>query len=277
MLTRIDRVQIAAPDRRRVGARWQTLLDAEHESDDRVAALGALRSTYRLGQSCMEVLEPDGDGPLGDAVARRGAHLFAAGVATPDVAAAVERVREKGVEAVVEGGQAFLHPAVTGAAGVPLVVSEAVDRPAVGLVDLLYEVTDLRDNAAAAASRYADLFSLDESRYVPISSDQYGYRGILTLFDHSRLDRLEVITPYDLDKTMGRFFTRFGESLYMCYAESGQTGEILERAQGMEAPHTGDAGGLFLHPVALGGVMLGVSRRTAAWRWSGHPERVEPA
>jgi len=32
---------------------------------------------------------------------------------------------------------------------------------------------------------------------------------------------------------------------------------------------------LWLHPPALGGTMLGISRPTMAWRWSGHPERVE--
>ena len=119
------------------------------------------------------------------------------------------------------------------------------------------------------------MIGLDASRFVPIESKQYGYSGVLTLFDHARLDRLEVITPTDLTKTMGRFFARLGETLYMCFAESGRTAEILERAQERSAPYTGDASGLFLHPAALGGVMLGVSRRTAAWQWSGHPERVE--
>ena len=34
---------------------------------------------------------------------------------------------------------------------------------------------------------------------------------------------------------------------------------------------------LFLHPGALHGVMLGISRSSFAWTWSGCPERVEPA
>ena len=32
---------------------------------------------------------------------------------------------------------------------------------------------------------------------------------------------------------------------------------------------------LFLHPETLGGMMLGISRPTMGWQWSGHPERVE--
>jgi len=34
---------------------------------------------------------------------------------------------------------------------------------------------------------------------------------------------------------------------------------------------------IFLHPPSLGGTMLGLSRPTLAWQWSGHPERVEAA
>lgn len=272
MVTRVDRIQVAVPERRAAGDRWVSLLGAEHEGEGKVEALRAVRSTYRLGDGCVEFLEPDGAGPLMDALARRGPHLFAGGVAAPDVDAVVDRLRSKGLDPAVEGGQVHMS-----AGGVPLVVSAASDRPTVGLVDFIYEITDLRHDAAAWASRYADLFGIDESQFVPITSPEYGYTGTLTLFDHSRLDRLEVITPMDPEKTMGRFFARYGEVLYMCYVESSRTSEIFGRAKDQGAPLTGDRSGLFLHPAALGGVMLGVSRRTAAWRWSGHPERVERA
>jgi hypothetical protein len=75
---------------------------------------------------------------------------------------------------------------------------------------------------------------------------------------------------------MGRYFEKFGESLYMCFAESNQLASVAERCREVEAPIT-EVGKhtLFLHPGALGGVMLGLSRPTYAWTWSGHPERVE--
>jgi hypothetical protein len=62
----------------------------------------------------------------------------------------------------------------------------------------------------------------------------------------------------------------------MCFAESGDLPAVEARARQLDAPCTpvGDHT-LFLHPKALGGVMLGLSRRTYAWTWSGHPERVE--
>jgi hypothetical protein len=270
VLTRIDRVQIAVPDREDVAKRWETLLDAELRSEDGVAALGARRTTLALGDSCVELLEPDGSGLIADAISRRGAHLFVGGAATQEFDALVGRLRSKGLKAVVEGRQAHLAPAL------PLVVTEYEEREPVGLADFIYEVTDLRQDASASAERYAEVFALDASAFVPITSEQYGYTGSLTMFDagHDRLDRLEVITPTDAAKTMGRFFSKNGESLYMCFCESGKTAEIYERAKEHGAPYTGDANGGFLHPKALGGVMLGISRRTGAWQWSGHPERV---
>ncbi len=40
------------------------------------------------------------------------------------------------------------------------------------------------------------------------------------------------------------------------------------------APFDGATDTLFVHPKALSGLLLGVSRTSVAWRWSGHPERV---
>lgn len=270
MLSRVDGVQLAVPDRDAVAAQWSALVGAEVDGRDRVDALAALRTTLRLGDSHVELLEPDGAGPVADAVGRRGGHLYAGILASPDLDGLVARLRSKGIDPVVEARQAHLRPVM------PYVVSEAARRKTVGLVDFLYEVTDLRDDARAQGERYADVFGIDASGYVPITSGQYGYTGVLTMFDpsHERLDRLEVITPTDLQKTMGRFFAKQGEALYMCYAESAQTQTIAERASERGAPFTGGPNGLFVHPQALGGVMLGVSRRTAAWLWSGHPDRV---
>jgi hypothetical protein len=99
---------------------------------------------------------------------------------------------------------------------------------------------------------------------------------VLTLFDPDRLHRIEVIHPDDPAKTMGRYYGRHGESLYMCFAETGELPAVTARAAELGMPTTpvGDHT-LFVHPQGLGGTMLGLSRRTYAWTWSGHPERVE--
>jgi hypothetical protein len=105
------------------------------------------------------------------------------------------------------------------------------------------------------------------------------------LFHRDRLDRLEMITPNRPGNTMHRYYQRIGGGLYMAFAESGELAEIERRLQEAGAGHTAvpepaarDALGahtVFLHPPALGGMMLGLSRRSYAWTWSGHPERAQ--
>jgi hypothetical protein len=127
---------------------------------------------------------------------------------------------------------------------------------------------------------YVETFGLDATGFVPIESGQYGYKGVLTLFDstHERLHRFEVINPHDTTKTMGRFFTKQGESLYMCFAEAPDIAAVADRAGVLGLPVTavGDHT-VFIHPQTLGGCMLGLSRPGYAWTWSGHPERVNPS
>ena len=41
-----------------------------------------------------------------------------------------------------------------------------------------------------------------------ITSELFGYTGVLTLFAPDRLDRFEVITPTDFTKTLGRYHAR---------------------------------------------------------------------
>jgi hypothetical protein len=71
----------------------------------------------------------------------------------------------------------------------------------------------------------------------------------------------------------------------MAYAETSDLLEIENRVKARGEAVTIDrpegrsddkpADGLWLHPKSLGGMMLGLSRPTKAWQWSGHPERVE--
>ena len=82
---------------------------------------------------------------------------------------------------------------------------------------------------------------------------------------------------------MGRFFARQGPSLYMFYAEAATRRRCASDCSSTRPKHgparaSGAApDNLFVHPQALHGVLLGVSRESVAWTWSGHPERVRPA
>jgi hypothetical protein len=285
MLSRIDRVQLVVADRRAAALSFARLLDAAVTSEDAVAPLAARRTTLAAGRASFELLEPDGAGPVADHLAAAGPGLFAAGVATPDLEAFRHHLIAERVDFADADGQLFLAPAATGGTGLRCVVSALRDVPAApGLVSHLYEVTNLVAAWEPAARRYAELFELVPERFCPITSDEYGYRGTLTMFDpRDRLDRIEVITPYDVGKTMGRYLGKRGPCLYMCFAEAPDLGALRARLvehaprdwtgpADVAAPDT-----LFVHPRALAGMMMGVSRTSFGWTWSGHPERVRPA
>jgi hypothetical protein len=285
MLTRVDRVQLAVPDANAAGKMWRNVLHAEPAGEDTVRCLGARRTSYRIGKGWVEFLEPDGTGAVEDALKRRGgAHLFAGGAACDDMDGLLAHLESIDAGPAEEGGQIYLDPKNTGPGTPRAVISPDVDLDPVGDLDWFYEVTLLVPDEEKASERYAHLFNLDAEHFVPIASEHYGYRGILTLFHPDLLGRFEVITPYDETKTMGRYFRKFGEELYMAYAESAKVLEIEERVREVGLGHTVTPEGkpvdrpsdtLFLHPPTLGGMMLGISRPTMGWQWSGHPERVE--
>ncbi len=147
----------------------------------------------------------------------------------------------------------------------------------VGLITGLYEVTNIVEDHEEASTHYAGLFGLDRSRFHPIPSEHFGYTGTLTLFDPpAKLDRIEVVQITQPEKAMGRFYAKRGPSLYMCFVETPDVEKIEARlkARGARYEPTGDfpGAGLFIHPTALHGMLMGVSYTNAAWRWSGRPE-----
>ncbi|MEQ9629739.1 MAG: hypothetical protein RLO02_16295 [Roseitalea porphyridii] len=280
MLSRIDRAVLAVPDAADAAARWIALLEAEPAGVDTVKTLGAKRTRLRLGRGWVELLEPDGAGPIGDVVRRRGPHLFAAGAASPSLPDLLLRLEDKGLDVACFGDQGFTDAGD----GLRIVLSPDTELSRVGAIDNLYEASLLVPDAAATTARVADLFGLDPAPFVPIKSDTFGYDGTLTLFRPRELHRFEIITPTDMTRTMGRYFGKFGPSLYMCFAETDRLPSIESRAAergdgitplrpaGRAADLTSDQ--TFLHPPSLGGMMLGMSRPTMAWTWSGAPERV---
>lgn len=310
MLEYVDRVQLVVRERQVASERFAALLDAVVIREDAVAPLAAMRTSLRAGAAVFELLEPDGTGPLATHLERWGPGLFAAGFAVRDLAAFRSRLLARHVSFAEADGQLFLDAAATGDHGLPCVVSAYSDDlpprglansslPSAGararrggapqsavceapaLIADLYEVTNLVRDHAAAVGGYTDVFGLAADRYCAIESTQYGYRGVLTMFaPEDRLDRIECITPYDTGKTMGRFMERRGEGLYMAFAEAPDLAPIRVRLE-RECPHdwTGVPGRtgldtIFLHPRALGGLMLGISRVSVAWSWSGQPDRV---
>lgn len=283
MLTDIDRVLIATPDPEDAARRWRDVLGAEEVSKDSLPSMGAKRRTLRIGTSDVELLSPDGAGVIEDELKRRGrAHMFAAGASSPDVGDVVRTAKAAGAAVMGAEGRQYITVTIEGAP-IRFVVSPDSDRERAGDVDFLYEATVLAANQQAAVDQFTNVFGLDPTSFQTITSETFGYTGVLTLFEAGRLHRFEVITPTDMEKTMGRYYQRQGASYYMCFCESRQLldiearipegGVTVERPEGRGADITADQ--MWIHPPTLGGMMLGVSRPTMAWMWSGFPERVE--
>lgn len=280
MLERIDRILLAVKDAEATARQWCNLLDGEIVRRDAVTALGARRTVVAVGDAEVEILEPAGPGPVARHVEAGRGGPFAAGVALADPDRLIAHLAQLGIRGVPCGEQLYLDAATLGIPGFAAMVSRLAARPRTGIMSNLYEVTHLTDDPQGAAAAMARVFALDAGHFVPIRSEQFGYQGLLTLFDPGTLHRIETIDPFDRDKSMGRFFSRFGPSLYMCYGETDALPGLRARLEA-EAPRdwTGsrdDDDVLFVHPKALGGVMLGVSRTTHAWTWSGSPDRVVP-
>jgi hypothetical protein len=283
MIERVDRVQLAVRDRDAAARAFSDLLGAEPVREAKSAYLEAERTVVALGESEVELCEPTGPGPVARHLDRWGEGLLTAGLAVRDPDVLCARLRGLGVAVVQDGEQAYLDPADT--VGMPVVVTPTRPRPRVGLVRHLYEVTStITSDWRAAALRFTALFGLDPARFAPIKSERFGYVGALTLFDPpARLDRIEISQVVNPASAMGRWVAKRGDSLYMCYAEADEVGPIVERFERHGArwtPRGADPAqerhGLWVHPGALAGLLLGVSRTTLAWEWSGRPGLVAP-
>jgi hypothetical protein len=276
MLQRLDRILVAVRDRSVATDTFGAVLAARRVRDDRSAVLGAHRSVMQAGCTEIELLQPDGPGPVRDFIARWGEGLLGVGFTTADLAALRDHLSTRGVRCSEEAGQLHLGPDQTH--GARVVLSPGSARTPVGLISHIYEVTNLVADWQRAAARYADLFGLDASRFHQLTSAEFGYSGTLTLFNPpAQLDRIELSQTTDPVKAMGRFFAKRGENLYMCYAETDDLSPIVRRLdeRGMRwagSRDTAQRENLFIHPSGLHGVLMGVSRTNLAWTWSGHPE-----
>jgi len=275
MLLRVDRMQLAVRDCMVAADAFAEVVGAEKVREDELRVFNAKRTVVQAGESEFELLEPAGDGAVASHLERWGEGIFAAGFSTDNPGELAQRMDDRALRFREEGGQIFIEPDQT--RGMRTVISRWSEREPVGLISSLYEVTNIVEDHEGAASFYADAFGLDASRFCPIKSEQWGYTGTLTLFDPpSRLDRIELTQITEPSLAMGRFFARRGPSIYMCYAETGNTGAIRERLEARGSRYTAGrengGGNLFVHPTALHGMLMGVSRANLAWTWSGRPE-----
>ena len=283
MITRIDRMVLTTHDRRAAAQTWQRLFGAELVREDRMPSLAAQRSVLRVGESEIELIEPHGIGITAQFISRFRTSVFAVGFAVRDLAEAQANLDARGIHHVREGNQVLLTGEWVGVPALRVVLTQDEKRPPAGLLSRIYEATLLYQHHHRAARQIANVFQLDPGNFVPIRSEPFGYEGTLAFVERDRLDRIEVVTPFDRTKTMGRFFGRQGPCFYMFYAEvrdsAALRARLADQAPGAWSGRRDGAApdNLFVHPQALHGALLGVSRESVAWTWSGHPERVKPA
>jgi catechol 2,3-dioxygenase-like lactoylglutathione lyase family enzyme len=282
MLKRVDRVQIAVANRAAAERVAAEVFGAEVVRRDDLKLLGAKRTALQAGTSLLELLEPDGAGPVADFVAKWSGGLYGAGFSVEDLDAAAAHFEKHGARFERANGQVFLAPGAT--LGLNAVISQHHERAPIGAIKWIYEVTNPVADWRAAADNYAKLFALDASKFSPIESKEFGYTGTLTLFNPpERLDRIEIAQITSQDLAMGRFHRKRGDSLYMFFVETDDVGALEERLKARAsrfASHRRDTAGLaemFIHPSALLGVLIGVSRTEHAWTWSGDPDRARRA
>lgn len=275
MLSHVDRIQLVVADREAAVQTWMAVFGAEKVSEGASRVLNAHVTTAQAGVSEFEFLQPAGPGPVQDFAERWGQGLYGVGFATADVARMARHFDSQRVAYTEEKGRLVVAAAETH--GMPTTIVPVVERDRVGVINHVYEVTNPVRDWQETAALYTRIFDLDPSRYCPIESQRFGYKGTLTLFEPpGKLDRVEITQTWG-DGAMHRFFQRRGPSLYMCYVETDDVPGLAARLEANKARYANsDEGhpevGLFIHPSALRGMLMGVSRTNFAWVWSGRPQ-----
>lgn len=272
MLERVDGVILAVRDAEAAARTFASLFGTEVIGTEHHDGLGADLTLLACGTDAIRLAVPTSPGPVAERVERFGEGIVGVVFAADDPDAVAAHAETAGVG--MSAG--LLDPSLTHGLLTMVVGNERRDRT--GLISFLYEVTHLVSDVEAVSAFWTKAFGLDGARFSPISSDQYGYDGILTLFDPPRLlDRIEVVYPHDETKAMGKFFRKRGEGPYMFFCECDDVPGLVERLKGADARFAGGGtvegpNSLFVHPSATHGVLIGVSPTNQAWVWSGRPE-----
>ncbi|WP_288251483.1 hypothetical protein [uncultured Hydrogenophaga sp.] len=271
----------------------RSLEEAEHNYTDVLAArtvqdfhspfLNARVRRLAVGGSEVELCEPSGAGPVRAHLERFGEGLVFGGATVANLADFERQLVAQAVRFTRADQRLYLESADLH--GLPLVVSAepvSARARAPGPIEFLYELTMvLRSPWQDIAARYVSGLGLQTGHMVGISFPRFGYDGTLMLFDPDRLDRIELSEAHDPAFAMGRFSAKRGDALYMCYVQTDDLQDVIDRlgkkgarwTRRTDTPRERD--GLWIHPSALNGVLMGVSRHSLAWQWSGRPDRVQ--
>ena len=284
MLKSVDRILVAVNDLDAAEKNYTNVLGAVVIDDFESDYLNARVRRMALGSTEVELCMPSAAGRVTAHLERLGEGLLYGGVTCNDLPALQGNLAEYKVACVEADGRLYVE--ACDLHGLPLVVSVApVVEPtrAGGPIEFLYELTMvLRSSWKEIADSYCDRLGLSRDEMVDITFKRFGYEGVLMLFDPKRLDRIELAEANDPAFPMGRFSAKRGDAFYMCYVQTDNLADVIQRLEThghkwtrrTNTPQEQD--GLWIHPSALNGVLMGVSRSSLAWGWSGRPELVQP-
>ena len=105
MLKRVDRIQIAVRDSAVAERAVVEVFGGEVLRRDDLSILHAKRSTMQAGSSLIELLTPDGAGPIADFVAKYGDGLYGAGFSVDDLDVAAHHLNTNAVRFERASGQ----------------------------------------------------------------------------------------------------------------------------------------------------------------------------
>ncbi|WP_313070402.1 VOC family protein [Melaminivora sp.] len=283
MLNGIDRIVVAVNDLEQAIGNYEYLLDAELVRRWKSPYMAAEVAEMKIGGSAVELCVPEGGGLVADKLQSREG-LAAGGICVKSLQGYAEHLQSVGVEFTQAEDRIYISGAQLH--GLPLVITEgekAIDASPGALVTHLYELTVVLDTKwETVAQNYSEKLGIDRQHEVPITFERFGYTGTLMKFHPDQLDRIELSEAHDESFAMGRFSKRHGDGLYMCYVETNNLGEIIRRLEARNGKWTRrttepvERDGLWVHPSMLHGVLLGISRDTLAWGWSGNPGRILP-
>lgn len=281
MFDYVDRILVAVRSLDDGERNYSNILAATKIEDFESKWLNSRVRRMQLGATEVELCEPLGAGVVQTHLDHWGEGLLYGGVSTPDPEAFTQYLANHHVRFTAADERLYLEP--SDLFNTPLVVSKTTRHVrTAGPIEFLYELTMVLNSPwQDVAERYADGLRLKPELNVGINNERFGYVGTLVMFDPDRLDRIELSEAHDPSHAMGRFAAKRGDAMYMCYVQTDDIADIIRRLEKHEQRYTRrsqtpvEHDGIWIHPNALNGVLLGVSRQSHAWLWSGRPDRVQ--
>jgi hypothetical protein len=266
MLTDLDRIVVAARERRPVVHELRSVLGAEVVGHDHLPLWSAKRTTLRAGMSEIEVLEADGVGAVADFIGRRGPGLFAVGFASADVEKFRAHLETQGVFFEEHECQLFLtSDKSVDLPGLNLVITPAKEREPAGLLKRLCGATLLHPDAKPGDA-LVRILGAGSLRLSEVSQAIPGLTGTLVHLGEKLTNHLAILAPWDKATPIGRFFLRYGSRIYMASAQSEKLTAIRERlgSNAYAAPIRSAEAPLSIPSRLLGGARLAVFADAAA-------------